>query len=244
MTMSAVTVATASRDPEVLAQSGRFQLRRLAEQLDMWPDEAAKTAFMSLSNAAMAQTVAAKLKEEDAKGGGKAPAASAPATNGAVQQQQQAPAETPATPPPAATKPAKRQPTTPSDPGPGAAVGNTDAAAQVVASLQSVVNGLTQLTKDLQTASQSSEQSAANSQQVKEQVSVLIGELEKLNPWLTATSGALKGIVQMQCTGLALNLLLAEQVLGASRTEVLQAAIADSAELEKQLFPGAAPGKG
>lgn len=231
-TMASITIQTAPRNVDDLAQIGRFQLRRLADQLGLCADEPSKQAFMGMSSPTQAQAVLAKLLEHDKGGANGTPA------NGAVHApaQAQAPAA-PQTPPaqaaPETAAPAaapRRQPKTVSDPGTGG-----DAAAQVVESLQGVASQLGALIQKFDQVAKSSDAAGASSEQVKGQVNALIAELGKLNPYLQNLSEAMKGVVQMQCVVTTLNLMLAEQVLGAPRDEVLQAAIADAPGVQKLL---------
>lgn len=229
-TMASVTLQTAPRNVDELSQIGRFQLRRLADQLGLCADEPSKQAFMGMSSPVQAQAVLTKLLEHDKGGANGAPA------NGAVAQAQ-APAA-PQTPPaqaqaaPAETP--KRQPKTASDPG-TAAQGQVDAATQVVEALQGVAGKLGDLIQKFDRVAKSSDAAGISSEQVKGQVNALIAELGKLNPYLQSLSEAMKGVVQMQCVVTTLNLMLAEQVLGAPRDEVLQAAIADAPGVQKLL---------
>lgn len=78
MTTATVSVATASRDPEVLKEVGRFGLRTLAMELGMFDDANYKVAFQGMNAGDQAQAVATKLIEKDggkpkgAKAAGKA----------------------------------------------------------------------------------------------------------------------------------------------------------------------------
>jgi hypothetical protein len=66
-----VNVQTAPRDVESLSKLGRFNLRKLAEELNIFSDEKGQGEFSSGSNQEQAQAIAAALAEAD---GGGAPA--------------------------------------------------------------------------------------------------------------------------------------------------------------------------
>lgn len=83
MTTATVTVANASRDPEVLKDAGRFGLRTLAMELGMFADASYKIAFQGLTAEKQAEAIVAKLHELDGtkaapKAGGKGKGAAAP----------------------------------------------------------------------------------------------------------------------------------------------------------------------
>lgn len=64
-TVSTITIDSAPREPEKLANIGRFQLRRLAETLGLLVDENKKNAFMSSTPTEMSQVVSMALKNRD-----------------------------------------------------------------------------------------------------------------------------------------------------------------------------------
>lgn len=68
-TVGAYTVESAPREQEKLANIGRFQLRRLAEELGLLNTEQKKNAFMSGTPSEMAQAVSMALRTRDASGG-------------------------------------------------------------------------------------------------------------------------------------------------------------------------------
>jgi hypothetical protein len=70
-----VNVQTAPRDVESLSKLGRFNLRKLAEELNIFSDEKGQGEFSSGSNQEQAQAIAAALAQMD---GGGAEAASQP----------------------------------------------------------------------------------------------------------------------------------------------------------------------
>ncbi len=85
MSQSAVSITDAPRDLEKLQALGRFNLRRLAEELGVFKDEATKGAFMNGTNPQMGQAVYEALVKFDAESGkASAPAAAkrTPVTNG------------------------------------------------------------------------------------------------------------------------------------------------------------------
>lgn len=69
MSQSAVSIADAPRSAEQLSGLGRFNLRRLAEDLGLFVNEAAKGAFMNGSNQQMGQAVFEGLTKFDAEAG-------------------------------------------------------------------------------------------------------------------------------------------------------------------------------
>lgn len=77
MSTSTFNPHNAPRDPNELAKVGRFKLRRLAEEMGMFTDEASKSRFMAGSNNEMAQSLAVHLQAMDSNGG-TAPAVQAP----------------------------------------------------------------------------------------------------------------------------------------------------------------------
>jgi hypothetical protein len=89
MTATQISVSTAPREIEGLKKAGRFNLRVLAQELGLFENEAAKTAFMSASNDQQAETVLKYLLEKDGgpktsgKGGGGAASGRAPSTKNA-----------------------------------------------------------------------------------------------------------------------------------------------------------------
>lgn len=68
-TVGAYTIESAPREQEKLANIGRFQLRRLAEELGLLNTEQKKNAFMSGTPSEMAQAVSMALRTRDASGG-------------------------------------------------------------------------------------------------------------------------------------------------------------------------------
>lgn len=85
MSQSAVSVTDAPRDLDKLKALGRFNLRRLAEELGVFSTEAAKGAFMNGTNEQMGQAVYEALMKLDGESGKAAPAAAGkrtPVTNG------------------------------------------------------------------------------------------------------------------------------------------------------------------
>jgi hypothetical protein len=69
MNTSALTIKNAPRDPNELAKIGRFNLRRIAEELGLFTDEASKARFMAGKNTDMAQALAVHLQQLDQNGG-------------------------------------------------------------------------------------------------------------------------------------------------------------------------------
>lgn len=64
-TVGTITVESAPRDPEKLANIGRFQLRRLAEELQLVDTDQKRSAFMTRSPADMAKDVSTALRMRD-----------------------------------------------------------------------------------------------------------------------------------------------------------------------------------
>jgi hypothetical protein len=103
MSQSAVSITDAPRDLEKLQALGRFNLRRLAEELGVFKDEATKGAFMNGTNPQMGQAVYEALVKFDAESGkASAPAAAkrTPVTNGKTSKPKET--ETPAASTPSA----------------------------------------------------------------------------------------------------------------------------------------------
>ncbi len=71
MTATQLSIESAPRDLEKLKEAGRFNLRALATQLEYFKDEAAKQAFMSMSNDQQAETILKLLEQRDGGGKGK-----------------------------------------------------------------------------------------------------------------------------------------------------------------------------
>lgn len=104
--MASITPDTAPREVDKLANVGRFQLRRLAELLNLVDTEQKKSAFMSAQPIEMAQAISAALKLRDGRAANgttsvevatpvAAPVATATVTPQAAPVQEQAPVEAP-----------------------------------------------------------------------------------------------------------------------------------------------------
>jgi hypothetical protein len=219
-TVSSVTIQTAPRDTEQLSQIGRFQLRRLAEQLGMLADDTARQAFMGGSNTLMAEALVVKLKEYDKGNNGTAAApARAPVTTPATTN---AGTVAPAAQTPAATAP-KRQPRTEDS----APADDTEAALRVIGALTDLTHQVDGLTKQIGETNRLAGETGVGSAKASERIDGLTKEISQLNPYLKNLHEAVQGMATMQLVGLTLNLMLAEQVLQAPREDILQTAFAD-----------------
>lgn len=69
MAETALTIENAPRELDKLQTSGRYRLRQLAEQLQLLPDEATKSAFMRNTPAQMAEAIHMALLTYDSKNG-------------------------------------------------------------------------------------------------------------------------------------------------------------------------------
>ena len=92
-TLGTITVDSAPREADKLANIGRFQLRRLAEALGLCDTEQKKSAFMAGTPNEMAQAVALALKIKD---GGSPPVKESNGVNGSNGSNGHAKAEAPA----------------------------------------------------------------------------------------------------------------------------------------------------
>lgn len=193
----------APRDLAALVRLGRYHLRLLSNQLNMFQSEQEKQAFMSEPTEKQAEHVLTALQRLDAASGGPqavpppAQAAAPPPqqANGAPQEQQQAPRGLRRTP-------RTQQQTTAQDAGvtgpiPTANVGH---AAPTVVDLQPVNSALAVLQKDMSKLAKADD---------------VLAKLEEI-----------KKLVALQT---ALTLLLAEQSLGAGREDILLTATEDAA---------------
>lgn len=227
MSVSSVslTIQNAPRDPKPMLDAGRFQIRRLANEIGLFGDEAAKEAFMQLTPEGQAEAVCMKLKEIDTTG-------VMPASQPASQMQMtppQAPMQgTPLMAPPQAAPPAtsRRQPRTSTDAAAPAA--GLDPAAAIVEHLKSIGAQLQQLSKQTEQANVIADKNQEKTAKVQELLNTLCSELEKLNPFLSGLTETMKGLMNLQYSSLALNLMLAEQVLNGNRNDILTEAFRDT----------------
>jgi TolA-binding protein len=188
MSTSALTVQNAPRDPNELAKVGRFKLRRLAEELALFTDDASKGRFMAGSNQEMAQAIATHLTAMDQGNGQAGPAVAMPAT----------------APPQTAVQ------RTPSNDATKAAA---PAAAPVGAGAEALV----------QTVGQAN----ALINELSGKVVELEGVISEQTEALSELAQAVRGNTRLGAIQTALCLTLAEEVTGAGRKEILEAAISD-----------------
>jgi len=207
--VATVNIDAAPRDVATLAKLGRYQLRRLAETLGVFTSEKDMSNFLSEPQENQAQTVQAALARHDANRG----------TNGA-----QAPMAAPAAvaePVPATTARRGRQP---SNNGANGAATPAPEAVTVpggVLDLGPIVGAIAEMNTLL--AGVSSRLDAVES-------AVKNGQKETLTQLRAATAVAK---VQLGFTG-----LLAEQVLGAPRDEILADAVKDGEAFMQKLGKG------
>lgn len=201
--VGAYTVESAPREPEKLANIGRFQLRRLGDELGLLNTEQKKNAFMSGTPAEMAQAVSAALKIRDG-GGSLTPVAPAPA----------APAQEPPVRVPVVEEPV-REPRIRA---------RTEAPVQVPES--SPTPALSELRNELRNVEGGIEKARAEIVGVERLVrdtslTVLLPKLERLEE-------AVVGLAEQNKFLFSIILMVAEQhIRDASRTEILRTAAED-----------------
>jgi hypothetical protein len=208
------TYETAPRNLQELAIIGRFRLKDLAMSLGMGDTPEARSAMASATVEDLAKEVLAQLTRMDAANG-RAPAPASAATPAPAPQAPQTPQQPPtaAAPAPAPTKPA-RQPRTaaaphqpqPANTAPSAATPTTQAVAIPQELLQNVA------------------QTAEGVTELKAQVAALATAVSNLTALVTTNAADTQF---MQNLGTALSLFFAEETLGGSRPEILQAALTD-----------------
>lgn len=254
-TVSKITPQSAPRDPESLMKLGVFQLRLLVESLGALGNEQEKMAFAKMSSQQKVDLAQQLLQQWDKNNGG--------VQNGVVNGA----GALPAMPPPAMAPP-QGLPVTQVDP---AAVAAAAQAAAPPAPAPTTRTPRTSKTAVEQPPAPDLGADILNllnrlSQQSEETNSVLAGALKELTSKvgevatanqqhaenykavynaLTTMNGAIAMVAQQSTLAMALVLPLAEQVLGASREDVLGAALSDLSSINTFVQQAAAAqGKG
>ena len=210
MTIAKVTPATAPRDHAQLIRLGRFQLRQLAQDVGLMSDEDRKSSFTAHTVDQQAQDVLTALIALD-RGATISPAPVAAAA---------APVETPPAPP-AEKAPSKRTPRN-SGGAPAAEVPAQPAAATMV-DLSPVVALLDELKS----------KSLGNDVTIASRLDTTIATLN-------AISAKVDGLQNILAANLTLGLMLAEQVLGGGRDEVLGVVLEDMKDVLAKVAGGKA----
>lgn len=202
-----MTIATAPRDLEALIKIGRFNARVLAQEGGLFPTEEQKTAFMQLSSEKQADALIKMLQRVD----GKKPAAGGKATGGALPS-----GRSPSNGGKAAAgrKPATEQP--PNDPAAGAAAARqpaTTAAApgEGTAKMLSAIQGLQ--------ASYAS----------------IVEALDNLGQQSMMQQSSINTGNRMTLLSLAVQLQIAEEVLHAPQSQILEMAFEDVPRLSGEV---------
>lgn len=203
MSNTAMTLATAPRDRELLIKIGRFNARVLAQEGGLFPNEESKTAFMQLSSEKQADELLAMFSRLDGKkpAGGKAsggalPSGRSPANGtkaaGGRKPAEQAPAD------PASGAAAARQPAT-------APAG--EATTKVLLAIQSLQENYNNIAEALDNLSQQSQMQQSS--------------INKGN--------------SMAVLNIAVMLQIAEEVLHAPQSQILQMAFEDMPRLTDEV---------
>jgi len=200
------TYETAPRNLQELAIIGRFRLKDLAMSLGMGDTPEARSAMASATVEDLAKEVLAQLTRMDAANG-RAPAPTPTATATPASQAPQTPQPPPA---PAPTKPARQPRTAAAAAPPPPQPTNATPAAQTVAIPQELLQNVAQ--------------TAEGVTELKAQVAALTTAVANLTSLVTANAADTQF---MQNLGTALSLFFAEETLGGSRPEILQAALTD-----------------
>lgn len=206
-----MSVNNAPRDLDGLQKIGKYQLRRIAQELGKMNDQANVQAFMQLQLPNMAEAVCSWLKEYDATNGG------APAP-----QKMVAPppvVEAPVVPPPVLAPPAAfgGPPPLPSGRTPATGVSAPPSGGPGIPEITALIVAV-QETKASQVA-------------LAKQMEGLMTSLGKILEVLPRMQGNLNSLDNLSHVGLSLNLMLAEQHLQDARPAILEAACAEAKSL-------------